>query len=178
MESEKRMIDAERLKETLLKDPTVKRTRMEELVSRKIDNEPTQPCEPIIEARWEREYNFTPTMCSHCGKRPVHDSVVEYHTPRCPYCGAHMRGTPKLTITLLFVKEIHAEGFQSFTDIPVVNREKTAAELQEEYGCALSDDQKGKEQKPQGDIAAEALRDLFRRIDADREGKDDACNDA
>ena len=52
-------------------------------------DEDTIDCEPIINAEWINSSPLTDTVvCSNCD---YNIQFIELVTPRCPWCGAHMK---------------------------------------------------------------------------------------
>lgn len=76
-----RLIDADALNARLSRDGTPYFTVTD------IDNAPTVPAEPIINARWIHFPDCGVSRCSRCNW-----SIEEcWDSKRCPECGAHMR---------------------------------------------------------------------------------------
>lgn len=76
------------------------------LIHNAVDNAPTVDAEVVVEAKWipgdkmpnypRIPYRYNRHYCSACEQPAVayeHDryDVVEFLTPRCPYCGAYMK---------------------------------------------------------------------------------------
>ena len=57
-----------------------------EKAARIIDQMPTIEAEPVRHGRWIPHRITSSSMCSECKKYATHE------TPRCPYCGAYLRG--------------------------------------------------------------------------------------
>ena len=50
------------------------------------DSMPTIEAEPVRHGRWIPHKITSSSMCSECKK------YATFETPRCPYCGAYLRG--------------------------------------------------------------------------------------
>jgi len=89
MATEKRLIDANALKERAIRVSTVKEhCYMKAVGTHEIDKAPTVDAVEVVHGRWEKsEPGYS--ICSHC-KADV--AIFSGHKNYCPCCGAKMDG--------------------------------------------------------------------------------------
>lgn len=92
MATEKRLIDANAMREDWLENGENEYVYDTNAVLESIDAQPTVDAVEVVHGRWEAEYeyeDFQYATCSVCGKRS------EYMTKFCGNCGANMDGDGK-----------------------------------------------------------------------------------
>lgn len=102
MENEKRLIDADKLVETIVNTPsevakihtynvlTSLAERQNEILDI-VENSPTIEATPVVHGRWINEMhgNSLNGTCSVCG---YYDHAYAFSWKHCPHCGAKMDG--------------------------------------------------------------------------------------
>ena len=92
MENEKRLIDANAMRQDWLENGENEFVYDTNAVLDSIDAQPTIEAEPVVHAYWQIYNESGDWRCSHCKVYHFHNGAMIKKYKRCPNCGAKMDG--------------------------------------------------------------------------------------